>query len=166
MKKVERFNKKKFNQFLTELMNDPEYKVGVARNKKSGMELKEIYPTKEFRNWCRKIAEKFGMDKKEAEYIMSKDFKFDNSEGLYDFFMSAVYDYMDKGNKVDLIPREDFKGSLFLRDVPDKEIDRKHYNPQDRVLLGLFKEKKKKHKEIRVKSGCPKYLKEVIKMDI
>ena len=162
-KKVGRFNKKKFNNYMLKIMNDPTYAVKVARNKQSGVDLKEINPTKEFRNWCRKTLEKCGMDKKEASAIMAKDFQFDTSEGLYDFFVSVMYEYMTEGNKIDFIPREDFKGTLFLTDVPEKETTRKHYNPQDRVFLGEFKEKKKKHKELRVKSSCPKYLKEIQK---
>lgn len=162
-KKTNRFNKKKFNEYMLELMNDPAFTVEIVRNRQDGLKRKEINPTKEFRNWCKKTLEKCGMDKKEASAIMSKDFQFDTADGLYDFFISVMYDYMEKGNKIDFIPKEDFKGTLSLVEVPEKETKRKHYNPQDRSFLGEFKEKKKKHKELRVKSSCPKYLKEIQK---
>ena len=162
-KKQNRFNKNKFNEKMLSIMNDPSFVVNIARNRHDGVKTKEINPTKEFRNWCKKLLEKCGMDKKEASAIMAKDFQFDTAAGLYDFFISVMYEYMNEGNRIDFIPREDFKGTLSLVDVPEKEVIRKHYNPQDRSFLGEFKEKKKKHKELRVKSSCPKYLKDISK---
>lgn len=154
-----RFNKKNFNMLMVALANDVEFTSKVARLRRGEVNVKEIMPTKEFRKWCKKLLIKAGFDKQEADKITKKDFVIDDMEGLYDFFATAVYEYLNAGNRFDLIPKEDFVGSIALKNVPEKKKTAKQYSPQDRKYLGTYEVTKKAHKELTNKSGCPKFLK-------
>ena len=64
--KVNRFNKKKFNDHMLKLINNNDFKFEVSRFSKGELKLHEIMPTKEFRKWCKKLLIQAGMDKKEV----------------------------------------------------------------------------------------------------
>ena len=92
-----RFNKKNFELLMVALLNDNTFNTKVAKYRKGDLIVDEILPTKKFRQWCKKLLESTGMDKKDAEVVLSDDFKIDNVEGVYDFFMAAMYEYMKDG---------------------------------------------------------------------
>lgn len=159
-----RFSKKNFNLLLTALANDVDFKEKVV--KKAGddsVELEDIMVTKDFRKWIKKIVEKLGVDSKDADVVLTSDFKIDNVDGLYDFFASAVYEYMLAGNRFDIPAHEDFKGSIYLKDIDASSKTGTARNPMTGEILGNYETKKKKHKELGVKSSCPKYLTEKLK---
>jgi len=156
---VGRFNKRDFNLLMTALANDNDFEVEVGKLKGGNLNLSKIMPTKEFRKWCKKFLISSGMDKKEASKVLSPEFMFESMDGLYEFFASAVYFYMEKGNKFDFIPREDFKGSIYLDDVDESSTIRDEYSPKDRVYLGKIETTTKKYKKLKAKSTCPKWLK-------
>lgn len=156
---VKRFNKKNFNVLLKALANDCEFTTKVA--KKTGdneCTIEEILVTKEFRKWIKKVVEKAGVDSTESEKILSADFTIDNVDGLYEFFTTALYEYMSCGNKFDLPSREDFTASLFIKDIDEKISIKDAKNPKDGTYLGTYETTKKKHRELSVKSSCPKWL--------
>lgn len=155
-----RFSKKNFNTLMVALLNDPEFTVKAAKVKGGELgELEDVMITKEFRKWCKMLVEKAGVDKSESERVLSSDFVIDNVDGLYEFFAGALYEYLSAGNKWDMIPTEDFKGSLFIKTVDEKTTVGEAKNVQTGESLGDFKTTKKKHRELGVKSGCPDYLK-------
>lgn len=159
-KVINRFSKKNFNTLMVAMMNDTEFTANVAKTK--GVELdsvEKVMVTKGFREWCKKLVEKAGVDKSESARVLTSDFQIDNVDGLYEFFTAAIQTYMDAGNKYDFLPTEEFKGSIFIKDVDEKETVAESKNVQTGESLGVFKTNKKKHKELAVKSGCPSFLK-------
>lgn len=155
-----RFNKKKFTTLMKALANDIEFQAKVAKVKKGELEsVESIMVTKGFREWCKKLLEKAGVDKNESNIVLSSDFTIDNMDGLYEFFVTAIYEYINSGNQFDFLPTEDFKGSIYIKNVPEKVSVTDAYSPQDRTYLGTFETTKKAHKELGIKSGCPAFLK-------
>lgn len=156
--KVNRFNKRNFNELMLELANNVDFKFEVAKYSKGSLKLEEIMPTKDFRNWCKKLLITCGMDKKEASKVLKNDFTIETMNGLYNFFAAAVYTYMSQGNKFDMIPTKDFKGSIYLNKVPKKKKTTKYYSPKDRSYLGEFETTTGDYVKLKSSSECPKYL--------
>ena len=158
--KRNRFNKKNFNMLMIALLNDPDFEEEVSSYRSGNLKLKKIMPTKAFRKGCKALLDQAGMDKKDASIVLDKNFKFENVNGLYEFFASAVYMYMQAGNKFSFLNKEDFAGSIYLKDVDESDKVSKQYSPKTREYLGEYKVHKKKHKVLASDSRCPKYLKE------
>ena len=157
---VNRCNKKNFNTLMVAMANDLEFKNRMVKVSKGEIKnVEDIMVTKEFRKWCKKLVEKMGIDSSESEKIISEDFKIDNMGGLYEFFVTALYKYIEAGNQFDLIPTEEFKGSVYIKDIDEVSKVTDAFSPQDRSYIGTFETTKKKHKELGVKTGCPAFLK-------
>jgi hypothetical protein len=91
---------------------------------------------------------------------MEPEFQFTNVDGLYEFIATAVYEYMDDGNKFNFLPRYDFKGGIELETKEEVEKTSKLKDKDGNVteyhtLMG-------KHKKLKASSGCPSYLKKRI----
>lgn len=156
-----RFNKKKFTMLMKAMANDVNFQAKVAKVRKG--ELKDVEPimvTKEFRKWCKHLLETAGIDKTESARVLTDDFVIDSMDGLYEFFVTALYEYINAGNQFDLLPTEEFKGSLYIKNVGEKVSVSDSFSPQTREYIGTFEITKKKHKELGVKSGCPAFLKD------
>lgn len=164
---VNRFNKKNFTLLMTAMANDPEFAAKVVKVKNNAIDsVEDVMVSKGFREFCRKIVEKAGVDKKESAIVMTSEFEFAPSDlnGLYEFFADAMYEYMSAGNQFDLLPTEDFKGSISLKNVGEVVKTAEAFSPKDRTSLGTFKTTKKAHKELAVKSSCPSFLKDRVKV--
>lgn len=163
--KMNRFNKKNFSGLLVALANDIDFTTEVARSVDGGnsAEVSEIAVSKEFRKWCRKLVEKAGVDKMESEKVMHpEDFVIEDMDPFYDFFCTALIEYMDAGNYFSLPTKSDMEATLSIRDVEEKVVVADAYNPgtaETRKYLGTFETTYGKHREISVKSSCPKFLK-------
>lgn len=154
-----RFNKKSFENLLRAMLNDTDVKIGTIKVKNNEVSSKEdIMITQEFRKFLQKILRTAGIDAEDSKAILSKDFIIDNVDGLYEFFTTAMYIYMDNGNKFDMIPTENFKGSLYINNVAETKKTQDAKNPKDGSSLGIFETVKKSHKKLCVKSTCPSYL--------
>lgn len=168
--KYNRFNLKNFQKLMKTMLNDPNFETKVAKviktadGEASEVTEETVEVTKGFRKFCKKIIEKAGVDKAESERILTEDFQFDNVDGLYEFFATAMYLYIEKGNRFDLLPKKDFKGSIYLKEVNETTTVSKARSPQTGDFLGEYETKKKKHKVAAVKSSCPKYLVEKKKL--
>ena len=157
-KSINRFNKKNFNMVALAIANDVDFKTQVAKKSGETYELEDVMVTKEFRKWCKKFAEKLGVDSSESEKILSSEFTIDTVEGLVDFMSAAIYEYMNAGNRFDFPNREDFQGGFYLKEVKESTTVRDAKNPKDGTLLGTFETTKKGHKVLATKSSCPTYL--------
>lgn len=154
-----RFNKKNFEKLMKAMLNDPEFKTEVANAKKGQLEsVEEIEVSKGFRKFCKRVIEKAGVDKAESERILSEEFTFDNVSGLYEFFATALYLYIEQGNRWDFIPKKDFKGSIALKEVKKSSKTSSAHSPKTREYLGDYETTKEEHKVLSVKSSCPSYL--------
>lgn len=164
-KVLNRFNKKNFNTLVLAMANDVEFSTKVAKKIKNddgtcGVELEDIMVTKDFRKFCKKIAEAAGIDKVESERIMTSDFSINDVDGLYEFFVTAIYEYMEAGNKFDFLPKEEFKCSISIKDVDENTKVSDARNPKDGSFIGTFETRHKKHKKAVVSSSCPDWLSE------
>lgn len=156
---INRFNKKNFNKLMLAMANDVNFKAEMAKVKKGELDsVEDIMVTKGFRQWCKKLVEKAGVDKNESERVLTDEFVIPDMDGLYEFFATALYQYIDAGNQFDFIPTKEFKGSLYIKNVDEKVTVADAHSPQDRSYLGTYETTKKKHKELGVKSGCPSFL--------
>lgn len=162
---INRFNKKNFTKLMVAMANDVDFKTELVKIKKDEIDsVEDVMVTKGFRKWCKSLVEKAGVDKAESERVLSEDFKIENMDGLYEFFATALYKYMEAGNRFDLIPNKEFKGGIYLKEVPERERTADAFSPKDRTYLGTYKTKKKKHKELFIKSSCPSFLQERVKI--
>lgn len=158
---INRFSKKNFNTLLLAMANDLEFKEKVAKVKGGELvDLEEVMVTKDFRKWCQKLVEKAGVDKAESARVLSPEFTIDNVDGLYEFFASAVFQYIDAGNQFDFLPTESFKGGIQRKKVDQKTKRSEAKNPHTGESLGTFEITNKAHKELKVKSSCPAFLKD------
>lgn len=155
-----RFNRKNFEKLMKAMLNDTGFETEVARVKKGELDsVDKIKVTEGFRKFCKRVIEKSGVDKKESERILTEDFQFDNVDGLYEFFATALYLYIEQGNRFDLLPKKDFRGSIALKEVKKSSKVTAAHSPQTREYLGDYEVTKDSHKVLVVKSSCPPYLK-------
>ena len=108
-KVLNRFSKKNFNTLMVAMANDVDFTEKVAKKTGDSFVLEDVMVTKAFRKWVKKLVEKAGIDANESERVMSDDFKIDDMEALYDFFVAALYEYLNAGNRFDLPNKEDFQ---------------------------------------------------------
>lgn len=163
---VNKFSKKKFEELMLAMANDVNFTEDVVKVKNMQLsEVKTIMVSKEFRKWCKKLLESVGVDKAESERVMSDEFIFSNMNGLYEFFASAIYEFMNAGYKFDLLPKEDFKGSIYLADAEEKKSVSEVRSPRDGSYLGKFETTEKKHKKLKAASPCPSYLRSRVKIN-
>ena len=164
---INRFNKKNFTNLMTAMANDPDFSAKVVKVKNNQIDvIEDVMVSKGFREFCRKVVEKAGVDKKESAIVLTSSFEFSprDLDGLYEFFADAVYEYMAAGNQFDFLPTEDFKGSISLKNVDEVTKTAEAFSPKDRSSLGTYKTTKKAHKELTVKSSCPSFLKSRVKV--
>lgn len=158
---VNRFSKKNFTRLLTAMANDVDFTTDYVKVKKGEIDtVEKIMVSKEFRKWCKALLEKAGIDKSESVKILDKEFVIPSMDGLYEFFATALYEYMNAGNQFEFLPKKDFVGKLYIKNIDEKTNVTEAHSPQDRSYLGTFETKKKKHKEIASKSSCPSWLQE------
>lgn len=157
---LNRFNKKKFEKLMKAMINDPEFATQVAVVKKGELEtVEDIKVSASFRKFIQHVVEKAGVDKSESSKVLDSTFTVDKVEGMYEFFATAMYLYMEQGNKFDLLPKQDFKGSLYIKNnKPSKKVS-KAYHPKTRDFLGEFETERDSHRSLGIKSACPSYLK-------
>ena len=156
---LNRFNKKKFEKLIKAMVNDPNFKTQVAVVKKGQLEsVEEIEVSKNFRKFIQHVVEKAGIDKAESGKVLDAGFTIDKAEGIYEFMATAMWLYMEQGNRFDLLPKENFKGSLYVKNIDKSKKHSKAYHPKTRELLGEFEVEREAHRTIAIKSGCPSYL--------
>ena len=163
--KMNRFNKKRFSDLLTALANDTEFTTEVARAVNGGSDsvVESIAVSKEFRKWLKKQVEKAGVDKAESEKILNaEEFTIDDMNPFYDFFTTAMIEYMNAGNYFQLPTKSNFEATLYTKKVPKKTVTKEAFTPgkkDERKSLGVFTTVYSEHMELSSSSSCPKFLK-------
>ena len=161
-----RFNKRSFNKLINAIASDPEFKATVCKIKKGSItERNDITIGEDFRKWVRRVVESAGVDHTESEIVMSKDYRVPSMNWMYDMMCEAIYIYIKAGNRFDLPPKEDFAGSIYLKEIAKVENTRTHKNPQTKEIIGTFKITNEAHDELRARSTCPDYLTTKEKVD-
>lgn len=158
---VKSFSKSDFEKLVRAFVNTPDYECEIVKTKNGEMVKSTVNPVANFRGMIRTILKDFGVDKAEAEKVMT-EYEIRTCD-MYEFVSEIIYKYMEAGKKFDFINKEDFSGSMSLKFVEEEEkeyteIRKKDADPS--VPLKTFKQRKKAHKVLEKKSKCPKWLKE------
>ena len=153
-KPVKSFSRADFNKLATAFLNEEAYVINSVGTKDGAMVTKEVLPIKEFRNMLRVILVDFGVDKQEAQRVVD-GYDIHNVDGLYEVCSELVFQYIAAGKKFDFIPKEDFIGSLSLKDLGPSVGEFRDIKTKD-----LIKVSKKAHSLLEKRSKCPKWLKE------
>lgn len=156
--KHSRFNKQKFNWLMRAILNDPDFVETSVKYYHQNLQPVDLSVSKDFRKFIKKVLEKLGVDSSEAKRILEPEFKFDNVNGLYEFFAAAVYEYMEVGNKFDLIPKEDFRATIYMDTEKKKKKKYKARDPISGVYLGEVEVETEEHKRLKVSSPAPKWM--------
>lgn len=163
--KLNRFSKKKFSDLLTALANDDTFVTQVARGVNGGTEavVEDVAVTKDFRKWLKKQIEKCGVDRMESEKVLdTSEFIIEDMNPFYDFFCTAMIEYMNAGNCFQFPTRPDFEATLSTKRVDKKTVTKDAYTPgkkDERQFLGTFTTHYGEHIEMKVSSSCPKWAK-------
>lgn len=152
-KPVKSFSRADFDKLAKAFLNTPDYTIQAAIVKDGQLSSKEIKPVELFRGMIQRILIEFGVDKQEAAKVMNET-EFKNVDGLYEVVSELIYQYMNAGKKFDFISREDFTGSLSLKEITETISTHKDIRTGEE-----FKVEKKAHKLLEKKSKCPKWLK-------
>lgn len=155
-----RFSKKSFNDLMKAMLNDTEFvsEVAVTKNKELA-DVQQVFVTKEFRGFLKRVLEKAGVDKAESAMVLDPTFTIDNVDGLYDFISSAIYEYMNAKNTFEFQPKKDFRGKLTIKQEPASKKVSEARNPQTGESLGTWEYTTESYKKLVASSPAPDYLK-------
>lgn len=145
------FSRTDFDRLAKAYVNETGYTAKVYG--KDGVA--EVETVKALRGMIKRILKDFGVDEQEAAKIMTDEYQIRNVDGIYELCSELVYNYLDAGKKFSFLAKEDFEGSLVLESVEESESITKGVGEGAPEFLV----KKKAHKKIKAKSGCPKWLK-------
>ncbi len=157
-KPVKSFSRSDFDRMAKAYLNTPDYVIEAAGTKGGEMVKKNIEPVKAFRGMIQRILIEFGVDKQEAATILDGSKEIKNVDGIYELCSELVYQYMNAGKKFDFITKEDFAGSLTLKEIGEAVSEHKDIRTGEK-----FKVSKKAHKVLDKKSKTPKWLKARVK---
>lgn len=152
---VSTWSKKDFDNLLTTMLNDVDYETEVCGVKHGEKVSTKIHPVKDFREkFVKSIMETY-MDEADAQE-KSKHIKFSRSqvESMYPVISEAIYKYMESGKKFSFLTKDDFVGSISIKNMPETVTENKRYNT---------KTKRKAFKTLKKRSTTPSWLKERIK---
>jgi hypothetical protein len=159
---VKSWSRSDFDRLAKALVNDVNYTIDSVTIKNGKPEKKEIKPVQLYRNAIRQILIDFGVDKEEAKRIMDESYEIRSVDGLYELASEIIYKYIEAGKKFDFIPRQDFVGSLTLREIGETVTEHKTISKNGEPAKTI-KVKKQKHKQLEKKSKAPRWLKTHLK---
>jgi hypothetical protein len=157
-KPVKSFSRSDFDKLAKAYLNTPDYKLEAVALKAGELVKKELEPVKALRGMIQRILLDFGVDKQEAARILDASYEIRNVDGIYELCSELVYQYANAGKKFDFITREDFAGSVLLKDVAAAVSKHKDIRTGEE-----FEVAKKAHKVLEKKSKVPKWLKDRVK---
>lgn len=152
--KIGSFSRNDFNKLVNAYLNDINYSMDTVVVHDGKTEGRSAAVPKEFREkFIKPILVDFGVPKQEAENIVNNyAFKHAQTDCLYDLIMDIIYQYMETGKKLNFPNREDFTGSIRLKEV-DGGVT---------VNRDGKKTKRGKHKTLVKKSSCPSWLRNAL----
>ena len=154
------FSRELFNDLTLAYMNDIENKTTVAKTKNGEMVTEDISVPANFRKMVYKILLDFGVDKQEAERIMTNDYQFKDLSALYEVSSELILNYAGTGKKFNFITKPDLQVSLLIDDFEEcVKINKRPGASDDEAKQVLYK----KHRKCKVESTCPDWLKNVVK---
>ena len=158
--------KKTFNladeaQLTNSLINDTDYTYEIVKNRNGELVTESVNPAKLVREKIKNVLVDFGVDKQEAENVMSGEkyqMKLDNS--LYYFYPHVITLYTDAGKKFNFPQTRDCNASITMQHVGKTTKEYRSIkkgddsSPAEKFLVEIDD-----HRIIKTSSKAPKWLK-------
>lgn len=149
------FSRGSFDKMATAMLNDTSYGYETV-SLKGGEKVKTtIEPSKEVRGYIKKVLIERGVDKQEAEIVMSPEYQLPKAEFVYPLTAAMVYEYTNTGKKFDFPTKEDFKASITLDNIAKGKKEHKDIRDKEKT----FVVETAAHKKMKTSSTAPKWLK-------
>lgn len=158
------FSRSDFDKLSTALVNDVDYTITTVSTKGGDIVENVTTPVKEFRSDIKKVLSDFGVDKQEAERVMTADYQFPTMKGLYGVVSACITEYCGAGKKFDFPTQRDLKASITMENVPKTKKEYKSIQtlsgngPQE-----TFEVETEAHRVLKSSSKAPKWLKKKCK---
>ena len=149
-----------FNDLTAAYLNDVDNTVTIAKTRNGELVEEELNVPKDFRKMIMKILLDFGVDKQEAEKIMTNDYQFKDVSALYEVASEIILNYASTGKKFNFIAKPDMQCSLLIDDFEEEVKLNKRPGASDEEAKEVLY---KKHRKVKVESTCPSWLKNVVK---
>lgn len=154
------FSRELFNELTTAYLNDVENTVTTAKTRNGELVEEELNVPLNFRKMVMKILLDFGVDKQEAEKILTNDYQFKDLSALYEVSSELIMNYAGTGKKFNFIAKPDMQCSLLIDDYEEEvKLTKRPGAPDDEAKEVLYK----KHRKASVSSVCPSWLRNVVK---
>lgn len=155
------FSRELFNELTAAYLNDVENnKTTIAKTKNGELVEEEINVPLDFRKMVMKILLDFGVDKQEAERVLTNDYQFKDVGAIYEVASETILNYAGTGKKFNFIAKPDFQCSLLIDDYEEEVKMTKRPGADDSEAREVLY---KKHRKAKVESTAPAWLREVIK---
>ena len=154
------FSRELFNELTTAYLNDVENTVTIAKTRNGELVEEELNVPMNFRKMVMKILLDFGVDKQEAEKILTNDYQFKDLSALYEVSSELIMNYAGTGKKFNFIAKPDMQCSLLIDDYEEEvKLTKRPGAPDEEAKEVLYK----KHRKAKITSTCPEWLKDVVK---
>lgn len=154
------FSRELFNELTTAYLNDVENTVTIAKTRNGELVEEELNVPMNFRKMVMKILLDFGVDKQEAEKILTNDYQFKDLSALYEVSSELIMNYAGTGKKFNFITKPDMQCSLLIDDYEEEvKLTKRPGAPDEEAREVLYK----KHRKAKIESTCPSWLKNVVK---
>jgi len=154
------FSREMFNELTAAFLNDVENTTTIAKTKNGELIEEEINVPLDFRKMVMKILLDFGVDKQEAERILTNDYQFKDVSAIYEVASETILNYAGTGKKFNFIAKPDLQCSLIIDDYEEEVKMTKRPGADDSEAREVLY---KKHRKAKVESTCPSWLKDVLK---
>ena len=154
------FSRELFNDLTAAYLNDIGNTTTIAKTKNGELVEEEINVPLDFRKMVMKILLDFGVDKQEAERILTNDYQFGDVSAIYEVASETILNYVDTGKKFNFIAKADLQCSLLIEDYDEEVKMTKRPGADDSEAREVLY---KKHRKLKAQSTCPDWLKDVIK---
>ena len=154
------FSRELFNDLTAAYLNDIGNTTTIAKTKNGELVEEEINVPLDFRKMVMKILLDFGVDKQEAERILTNDYQFRDVSAIYEVASETILNYVDTGKKFNFIAKPDLQCSLLIEDYEEEVKMTKRPGADDSEAREVLY---KKHRKLKAQSTCPDWLKDVIK---
>lgn len=154
------FSRELFNDLTAAYLNDVNNTTTIAKTKNGELVEEEINVPLDFRKMVMKILLDFGVDKQEAERILTNDYQFRDVSALYEVASETILNYAGTGKKFNFITKPDLQCSLMIDDYEEEVKMTKRPGADDSEAREVLY---KKHRRVKTSSTCPDWLKDVMK---
>lgn len=155
--KIKSFSKKDFESLFTAFLNEVGYETQIVAVKGGDKVTESVKPVDEFRKVFYNTLVDFGVDKQEAERILTGEYQFKKVPGAYAFTSEILEQYLINKDFT-FLPKEDFAAKLSIVDVVEQTKEFRVPDSDKKVTKTIGA-----HRKLKSKSSAPKWLKAEIK---